>query len=162
MYPISSKCATPEELANKLEVIVPHLYGDHSHCHSATWCTYHKWPSTYRYKHLPQGKPLCNEALRDELNETTKRLQKKASELICMGSTQANENCNNIVASKAPKNRSYGNTCSLANRVSAAVLQKNNGFTYVNQWRCNAITRKVTQIKGMVMDNRKLWHKRQN
>lgn len=133
MYPISSKCATPEELANKLEVIVPHLYGDHSHCHSATWCTYHKSPSTYRYKHLPQGKPLCNEALRDELNETTKRLQKKASELICMGSTQANENFNNIVASKAPKNRSYGNTCSLANRVSAAVLQKNNGFTYVNQ-----------------------------
>ena len=52
MYPISSKCATAEELANKLEVIVPHLYGDHSHCHSAKWCTYHKSPSTYRSDYL--------------------------------------------------------------------------------------------------------------
>lgn len=52
-----------------------------------------------------QVKQLHNEALRNELNETTNRLQKRASELICMGSTQANENFNNIVASKAPKNR---------------------------------------------------------
>lgn len=164
MYPISSKCATAEELANKLIVIVPHLYGDHSHCHSAKWCTYHKSPSTYRYKHLPQGKPLHNEALRNELNETTNRLQKRASELICMGSTQANENFNNIVASKAPKNRSYGNTCSLANRVSAAVLQKNIGFTYVSKINEDAMLSpgKVTKKKGMVMDKRKLWHKRQN
>ena len=29
--------------------------------------------------------------------------------------------------------RSYGNTCSLATRVSAAVLQKNIGYTYVNK-----------------------------
>ena len=58
-----------------------------------------------RYKHLPQGKPLQSDALRNELKEITKKLQKRASELTCMGSTQANENFNNIVASKAPKNR---------------------------------------------------------
>lgn len=54
---------------------------------------------------LYRQRSLHNEALRDELNETTNRLQKRATELICMGSTQANENFNNIVASKAPKNR---------------------------------------------------------
>ena len=58
-----------------------------------------------RYKHLPQDKPLQSDALRNELKEITKKLQKRASELTCMGSTQANENFNNIVASKAPKNR---------------------------------------------------------
>lgn len=84
--------------------------------------------------------------------------RKKAWELICIGLTQANENFNNIVASKAPKNRSYGNTCSLTNRVSAAVLQKNIGFTYVSKINEDAMLSpgKVTKIKGMVMDKRKL------
>ena len=58
-----------------------------------------------RYKHLPQGKPLQSDALRNELKEITRTVQKRASEFTCMGSTQANENFNNIVASKAPKNR---------------------------------------------------------
>lgn len=81
-----------------------------------------------------------------------------------MGSTQANENFNNIVASKEPKTRSYGNICSLANRVSAAVLQKTIGFTNVSKINEDAMLSpgKVTKVKGMVMDKRKLWYKRQN
>lgn len=42
-----------------------------------------------------------------------------------MGSTQANESFNNIVASKHPKNRFYGGSESTAFRVAAAVSQKN-------------------------------------
>ena len=52
MYPISSQRASPEDLANKLAVIVHNMYGDHSHCHSAKWRTYHKSPSTYRLVYL--------------------------------------------------------------------------------------------------------------
>lgn len=56
-----------------------------------------------------QVKQLHNEALRNELTETTKRLQKRASELICMSSTQANKHFNiTYIASKALKNR-YAN-----------------------------------------------------
>lgn len=45
-----------------------------------------------------------------------------------LGST---ENFNNIVSTKAPKNRYYGGSSSLKRRVSAAVLQKNEGHSYL-------------------------------
>ncbi|XP_052097303.1 uncharacterized protein LOC127732263 [Mytilus californianus] len=50
-----------------------------------------------------------------------------------MGSTQGNENFNQIVASKAPKSRFYGGSSSLSNRLSASVLQKNEGYTWLSK-----------------------------
>lgn len=40
----------PEKLRMSLDLIVPHLYGDHSKCakESATWCSYLKNPSKFR------------------------------------------------------------------------------------------------------------------
>ncbi|CAC5383202.1 unnamed protein product [Mytilus coruscus] len=78
-----------------------------------------------RYRHLPKGEPLTNENLHKQLETVTENYKKRSSQLVDLGSTQSNENFNIIVASKAPKNRSYGGTSSLKARVSAAVLQKN-------------------------------------
>ncbi|XP_052098489.1 uncharacterized protein LOC127733178 [Mytilus californianus] len=36
-----------------------------------------------------------------------------------------------MASSKAPKSRHYGGSCSLKNRLSAAVLQKNEGYSYL-------------------------------
>lgn len=33
---------------SKLKPIVPHIFGNHSLCIDAAWCTYHKNPSVYR------------------------------------------------------------------------------------------------------------------
>lgn len=40
----------PKKLRMSLDLIVPHLYGDHSKCakESATWCSYLKNPSKFR------------------------------------------------------------------------------------------------------------------
>ncbi|XP_052085083.1 uncharacterized protein LOC127722226 [Mytilus californianus] len=75
MYAISSKQSKEDELCERLDSVVPHLFGDHSGC-SGDWCTYSKQPSPYR---------------------------------------------------------SYGGTSSLKARVSAAVLQKYEGYTWVNK-----------------------------
>ncbi|XP_052101228.1 uncharacterized protein LOC127735165 [Mytilus californianus] len=57
----------------------------------------------------------------------------RAGTLQNMGSTQGNENFNQIVASKAPKSRFYGGSSSLSNRLSASVLQKNEGYTWLSK-----------------------------
>ena len=59
----------------------------------------------YRFKSLPGGKPFNNKELRKELEELVIRYQRRSNNLVNLGSTQANENFNHIVASKAPKSR---------------------------------------------------------
>ncbi|CAG2213417.1 unnamed protein product [Mytilus edulis] len=147
MYAISSNQSKEDELCERLDSIVPHLFGDHSGC-SGDWCTYSKQPETYRYKHLPKGEPLSNENLRKHLETVTENYKKRSSQLVDLGSTQSNENFNNIVASKAPKiGQSYGGTSSLKARVSAAVLQKNEGYTWVNKHK-----KTFQQIKAAVLE----------
>ncbi|VDI68302.1 Hypothetical predicted protein [Mytilus galloprovincialis] len=147
MYAISSKQSKEDELCERLDSIVPHLFGDHSGC-SGDWCTYSKQPETYRYKHLPKGEPLSNENLRKHLETVTENYKKRSSQLVDLGSSQSNENFNNIVASKAPKHRSYGGTSSLKARVSAAVLQKNKGYTWVNKHKKTFQQIKATVLEG--------------
>ncbi|CAG2197357.1 unnamed protein product [Mytilus edulis] len=53
-----------------------------------------------------------------------------SEKLANLGSTQSNESFNKSVAAKAPKNRFYGGSRSLAYRVAAAVAQKNTGHRY--------------------------------
>ena len=54
-----------------------------------------------------------------------------SEELAPFGSTQANEAINSIAESKAPKLRHYGNSESSGFRCAAAVLQKNEGHSYI-------------------------------
>ncbi|XP_021350929.1 uncharacterized protein LOC110448808 [Mizuhopecten yessoensis] len=160
MYAISSKQSNEDELCERLDSIVPHLFGDHSGC-SGDWCRYSKQPSTYRYRHLPKGEPLTNENLRKQLETVTENYKKRSSQLVDLGSTQSNENFNNIVASKAPKNRSYGGTSSLKARVSAAVLQKNEGYTWVTKVNKKALLSPgtISARVGQRIDRKRLWQK---
>ncbi|XP_061168272.1 uncharacterized protein LOC133177209 [Saccostrea echinata] len=164
MYAISTKYTSEEELMSKLEMVVPHMFGDHSLCEGATWCTYHKNPLTFSFKHLSKGQPLSGDQLRTELDNITENYKKMASQLLKLGSTQSNENFNNVVASKAPKNRSYGGTASLATRVSAAVLQKNIGYRYIEEVNRQSLLSpgKVSKRHGITMDKKKLWHKKRH
>lgn len=47
MHPLSVQDQAGEEIERKLDIIVPHIFGDHSMC-STSWCAYHKSPETYR------------------------------------------------------------------------------------------------------------------
>lgn len=62
-----------------------------------------------RFKHLPCGKPLSGDHLKEDLHNLAKSYISRADRLLNLGSTQANESFNNSVASFAPKNRSVIN-----------------------------------------------------
>ena len=55
------------------------------------------------------------------------------NKLLHLGSTQANENFNYMVAQKAPKAVHYSDSASLHYRIAASVANKNEGHTSVNQ-----------------------------
>lgn len=98
-YSISQNKGQPEQLADALSSIVPHLYGEHSSCGS--WCRGNE--EGYKHKALPYGKPLDDRDLREALQSLMEKFSSKSSELAYMGSTQPNESFNYMAASKAPK-----------------------------------------------------------
>lgn len=51
MYAISSKHKDEQQLCQRLDSIVPHLYGDHQRC-SPDWCTYSQKPELFRFESL--------------------------------------------------------------------------------------------------------------
>ncbi|XP_063442586.1 uncharacterized protein LOC134722883 [Mytilus trossulus] len=119
----------------KLATIVPHIFGHHEQC-SSTWCTYVKDPTKFRFKHLPNGKALSGDKLREELDKLAQSYIERADRLLNLGSTQSNESLNNSVASFAQKTgmiRFYGWTKSLKARVSSAVMQKNEGYGWLSK-----------------------------
>ncbi|VDI72249.1 Hypothetical predicted protein [Mytilus galloprovincialis] len=91
-------------MKTELATIVPHIFGHHEQC-SPTWCTYVKDPTKFRFKHLPNGKALSGDKLREELDKLAQSYIERADRLLNLGSTQSNESFNNSVASFAPKNR---------------------------------------------------------
>lgn len=164
MYAIQSHHSKSDQALNsRLDSIVPHLYGEHDLC-SSDWCTYQQDPSKYKYKHLPNGKPLSDECLRQTLQEISEKLKRRSSQLINLGSSQANENFNHIVASKAPKNRVYGRTQSLKTRVSAAVLQKNEGYSWINKVnkRAKLSPGSISLTIGKKLDRQRKWLKKKS
>jgi hypothetical protein len=62
-------------------------------------------------------------------------LSSQSLKLTTGGSTQANESFNNMVASKAPKNRHYSSSESLDFRLGAATATKNLGHSYIETVR---------------------------
>ncbi|VDI44533.1 Hypothetical predicted protein [Mytilus galloprovincialis] len=132
MYAIKENEGSTDDLRKGLNRLVPHVSGDHSLCTDIEWCTYKDDPVNFKYKSLPGGKCLSNDALTSELRELVQQYNRRAESLQNMGSTQANENFNQIVGSKCPKARSYGGSSSFNSRLSAAVLQKNEGYTWLS------------------------------
>lgn len=91
------------------------------------FCSFVKQPERYKPKNLPYGKYLQGNGILTDLQKVFEYFLKNVDRLLNMGSTQANESFNNIVASKHLKNRFYGGSESTAFRVAAAVSQKNIG-----------------------------------
>ncbi|XP_061171364.1 uncharacterized protein LOC133180923 [Saccostrea echinata] len=132
-YAIQSNAGNSTKVEEDLDRIVPHIFGDHNKCSAAQWCTYNENPSSFRYKSLPGGRPLQNEDLKQELEDLVSKYRYRTENLSKLGSTQANESFNNLVATKAPKSRNYGGSYSLEQRLSAALLQKNEGYSYLRK-----------------------------
>jgi hypothetical protein len=103
-YAIEQCQSEPESLRKRFKEIVPHLFGEHDLC-DIEWCGYKKNPATFTYRSLPFKKSLSDESLRTGLTSLTDKLVRHADKLAFQGSSQANESFNNIVASKAPKNK---------------------------------------------------------
>ncbi|CAC5370269.1 unnamed protein product [Mytilus coruscus] len=133
MYAITQNSSSELQIDDGLSRIVPHVFGDHELCGAVDWCTFKDDPISFKYKSLPNGKPLISEDLRRDLENLIEKYKSKASSLRNLGSTQANESFNHSVATKAPKSKHYGGSQSLASRVSSAVLQKNEGYNYLEQ-----------------------------
>ncbi|CAC5421129.1 unnamed protein product [Mytilus coruscus] len=141
-----------DDLRKGLNRIVPHDSGDHSLCTDMEWCTYKDDPVNFKYKSLHGRKCLSNDALNSELRELVQQYNRRAESLQNMGSTQANENFNQIFESKCPKARSYGGSSSFNSRLSAAVLQKN-GYTWLSMRRIeNKKNRKKAHHSSSVKD----------
>lgn len=130
MYPLMDNTKSNDDVAKSYDCIVPHIFGNHANCVNESWCHF-KDNSAYRFTSLPNGKPLHGDGLRKELETLVEKYKGRIENMRDLGSTQSNENFNNIVSTKAPKNRYYGGSSSLKRRVSAAVLQKNEGHSYL-------------------------------
>ncbi|XP_062585112.1 uncharacterized protein LOC134246768 [Saccostrea cucullata] len=153
MYTISKHQGFKETLGAELATVVPHIFGDHNQC-SSSWCTYNKDPTKFRYKHLPDGKALSGDHLKEDLEKLAKSYIDRADRLMNLGSTQANESFNNSVASFAPKNRFYGGTKSLKARISSAVMLKNEGSGWLSKVNENILLSpgQMTKLHGLRRD----------
>ncbi|CAG2232154.1 unnamed protein product [Mytilus edulis] len=127
-YLIAQGKGQPKKIEENLNALSKHPFGDHSSC-STDWCRFIADPSI-KYKSLPYGKPLQDKALQESLTTLFQKYILNSEKLANLGSTQSNESFNKSVAAKAPKNRFYGGSRSLAYRVAAAVAQKNTGHRY--------------------------------
>ena len=134
-YAIDQNRGDAAGLAANLQAIVPHTFDNHEHCEQqdVKWCGYLSAPEVYRHKSLAHGKGLTGAELHKDLTNVFDAFIQNADKLAHLESSQANESFNNIVASKAPKNKHYSGSESLSYRVSAAVSQKNDGHTYITR-----------------------------
>lgn len=131
--------------------------GCHSRMIGPNICAYHKNPKIYRMKYLPDGKPLKDDMLREALNNITLSLKRILSQLVCLGSTQSNENFNNMVASKEP--------CIWGNNIiglkSISCCSPEEWRIYIYQSDALLSPGVVSKLHGIRMDKKKLWNKKQ-
>ncbi|XP_062600102.1 uncharacterized protein LOC134261717 [Saccostrea cucullata] len=155
-YTIQQNKNDVEGIRKNLYATVPHAFGDHSQCNSS-WCGFLKDPSTYRHKSLPSGKDLVGEKLREALQDVFQKHAEKAEKYIDLGSSNANENLNQMIAKKAPKAQHYSGSESLSYRVAAAVAQKNEGHKYILQVNsaCNLSPGKQTEKRQNLLDKKR-------
>jgi hypothetical protein len=132
IYAIKQNEGNSEALAQNLNAIPKHMFGDHSLC-NISWCRFLKEPSNYYHKSFPHGRDLQSQTLKKELVTLIDSYAKNAKKLSRRGSSQPNESLNNTIGSKAPKIRHYGSSASSDFRVAAAVSQKNVGYVYVSR-----------------------------
>jgi hypothetical protein len=125
-YMLAQCKESSEEIKQRMDSVVLHQFGDHGLC--GNWCRL-KENSSRKHRNLPWGADLKNENMKQDLLRIFRGLDiKKLSKL---DSTNRNESFNNILRSKAPKDKHFSENISLQNRLAAAVCQKNEGYSYV-------------------------------
>ena len=129
-YMLSQNKGDPAKIGRGLKALVNHQFGLHSDCDSS-WCGAIDNPS-YQHRNLPYGRDLQSDDLKKALHKIfVDGLKSQTDKLAFLGSSQANESFNNILATKAPKYKHYSESSSLHYRLCSAVCQKNMGYTYV-------------------------------
>ena len=111
-YAIATSNST-KQLKLNLDAIVPHAFNNHDLCKDVTWCKSSNQASVpHVYKSLPGGKPLTDDNLKDSLTKTLNLFTTPVmlNKLLHLGSTQANENFNQMVAQKVPKAVHYSDS----------------------------------------------------
>ncbi|XP_062567511.1 uncharacterized protein LOC134229741 [Saccostrea cucullata] len=130
-YVLAQNQKKPEELKKSLLCIIPHMYGDHLACPS--WCKYKRNPASYLPQNLPYSRYLTCPELKKDLEAIIQTYAQQADKLSDLGSTQACESFNHIVASKNPKSLFLSGSESTSFRIAAAVAQKNIGKSYIQE-----------------------------
>lgn len=122
-----AKC---KEDTDKIEKVMNSVilcqFGDYVKC--GEWCNVKK-NSTAKHNNLPQGADLRDEKLKTDLLSLLRDLDHR--KLSRLDSSICHERFNNTLRSKAPKDKHYSEGGSLANKLSAAVCQKNKDYIYV-------------------------------
>ncbi|XP_052799250.1 uncharacterized protein LOC128230849 [Mya arenaria] len=118
------------EMMCALQTIVPHTYGEHGNC--GEWCR-SRGGADAGHRNLPFGAPLQDTHLKISLENLLAPYIINADKLRTTGSSQANESLNNAAWSKTPKSRNYNRSKSFDYRLSAAVLQFNDRYSYINE-----------------------------
>ena len=131
-YAIAQNKGNVNGFQASVRALIPHLYNDHTLCTDQNWCHHKKEPGR-RYSSLPRGQPLADQGCRRKLEEVFETYTKQAGKFVQLGSTQRNENFNQVVTTKHPKNKHFASSESLDYRVSAAVCQTNNGHGFVSE-----------------------------
>ncbi|XP_071136602.1 uncharacterized protein [Mytilus edulis] len=132
-YVLEQNIGNPEGIEKGFHATVNHMYGDHQYC-TENWCGYLKNKHNYVHSNLPYGKDLSSASLKSDLEKLfIQQMVPQSDKLSQLGSSQANESVNNIIALKAPKTKHFSSSSSLNYRVSSAVLQKNEGYHYISE-----------------------------
>ncbi|XP_052084970.1 uncharacterized protein LOC127722154 [Mytilus californianus] len=130
-YVVNQNVGNPSGIEDGLHASIKHIFGEHDNCNE-TWCGYLKDKDSYIHSNLPRGKDLCSSELRSDLEKLfIQKMVPQSKKLSNLGSSQANESFNNLIALKAPKTKHFSTSASLNYRVSSAVLQKNEGYNYI-------------------------------
>ncbi|XP_063400480.1 uncharacterized protein LOC134685041 isoform X2 [Mytilus trossulus] len=128
-YILAQGKGNPDMIKESILALSGHPFGQHERCNN-TWCRFLDNPNE-KFNSLPHGKPLTDGALQNDLKSVFTKYAENSGKLSSLGSTQANESFNRIVASKAPKQQHYSSSGSLNYRIAACVAQKNEGNKYI-------------------------------
>ncbi|XP_031557431.1 uncharacterized protein LOC116294049 [Actinia tenebrosa] len=125
-YCLSKHKNNPSVLKAELQVIVPHLFGDHSKCEG--WCKFESSGHSYKHTHLSSDRHLKGENLRKFLNDVILPFStdKAVDKLATLGSSSIKNNSKR-------KSRFYGGSRSRDFRTAVPVAQFNEGHIYLHK-----------------------------
>ncbi|CAC5401769.1 unnamed protein product [Mytilus coruscus] len=123
----------PSGIEDGLHASIKHIFGEHDNCNE-TWCGYLKDKDSYIHSNLPRGKDLCSSELRSDLEKLfIQKMVPQSKKLSNLGSSQANESFNNLIALKAPKTKHFSTSASFKLQSQLSRTQKNEGYNYISE-----------------------------